>query len=78
MPGYKGIPASDPVEQDMRERWYDSEGRERELVGIELGNYIWNRTLAIVEEDRKRHPKKKRNLPVPSDVARRPGNRMLP
>lgn len=78
MPGYKGIPSRDPEEQRLREAWYAAQGADRAAVGKQLSDYLWNRILAEVEEDRKRHPKKKRNLPVPRDIETQPGGRYLP
>ena len=77
MPGYKGIPSSDPIEQGLRERWYDSEGSERDAVGAELSAYIWQRTLDAVAEDRKRYPRAKRNAAVGSE-SMGVGGRYLP
>jgi len=78
MPGYKGTPSQDPVEQSMREKWYAEEGYNREVTGSLLAAYLWERAKKQVADDRLRFPKKKRNLPVPADVERRPGGRYLP
>jgi hypothetical protein len=75
MPGYKGIPSSDPEEQRLREAWYAAEGDERAKVGQVLSDYLWNRLMAEIEEDRRRHPKKKRNLPKPDNLEPNPHGR---
>lgn len=82
-------PCSDPTEADLRQRWYDTKravevdpSQDNVLaharVHRSLSDYLWNRTLADVEADRRRHPKAKRNLPKPADVVTQPGGRALP
>ena len=78
MPGYRSIPSSDPVEQSLREKWYATEGLSREVIGLKLSKHIWDRTLVQVAEDRKRHPKAKRNAAVGSDLINGGGGRILP
>lgn len=41
--------------------------RHHHRVDRMLSSYLWNRTLADIEEDRRKHPKAKRNQPVPPD-----------
>jgi len=79
-------PSKDPVEQDLREKWheYKAQSESGSVDGTRnfyethnrLAAYLWNRTMAIVEEDRRKHPKKKRNLPKSSGGSS--GGRMLP
>lgn len=78
MPGYRKVPAADPTEQKLREAWYNTTGAEHERAQDELAAYIWKRTQAIVAEDRKRHPKAKRNQTMAADAEPRPGGRYLP
>lgn len=80
MVGRRQLPCSDPEEQRLREAFYAAEegSNRRQQVADELARYLWQRVSAEVEEDRKRHPKKKRNLPVGHDVVRQPGGRTLP
>ena len=68
MPGYKGIPSSDPIEQGLREKWYKSSGSKRDMVANKLSAYLWERVSKQVAADRLRHPKAKRNLPVPTGI----------
>jgi len=77
VPGYKGIPAKDQFEQRLREQWYAAKGFTKEVVGQKLSDYIWRRAEMQVAQDRARHPKKKRNLPVPEGVVNS-GGRYLP
>ena len=77
MTGYRPIPAKDPEEQRLRELWHSApHGPAREEIGRQLSAHLWNRVEAMVAEDRKRHPKKLRNLPVPKTGAS--GGRYLP
>lgn len=63
--GYRRLPTSDPKEQALRDRWYAAETpEERSAIDRELSDYLWKRTMATVEADRKKHPRAKRNLPV--------------
>lgn len=69
-------PASDPEEQRLREAWHaakadldDADDKPPALLAFrraddELSTYLWNRVLADIAEDRRKHPKAKRNLPV--------------
>lgn len=77
---------SDPEEHAMREKWHATkaiweaepclETREaHELASGRLTNYIWNRACAQRDEDRRKHPKAKRNLPKEADAT---SNRAIP
>lgn len=71
-------PSSDPEEQRLREQWHatkeaatkpESTEMDRNaylLANARLSAYLWNRVETAIAEDRKKHPKAKRNLPVPS------------
>lgn len=75
--GYKAIPASDPKEQQLREAWHLKRGewaaegfptasntkRAFDLADERLTRYLWQRTEADIAEDRRKHPKARRNLP---------------
>lgn len=77
--GYKKLRASDPKEDALRAKWYETReawvtdgspdsGQAHHaffFVDHQLCTYIWNRALAEREADRKAHPKAKRNAPVP-------------
>jgi len=80
MPGYQPLVSSDPEEQRLREQWhrlrrlstspgstYD-ERQAFEVADAQLSKYIWDRAAAIVEADRRKHPKAKRNQGVPNGV----------
>lgn len=83
-------PASDPEEQRLREAWHiakenwEADGRpssapsERafRMADHNLSKYLWNRVEQEIAEDRRRHPKARRNQPVGSE--KKPGNRHLP
>lgn len=77
--GYKHIPASDPEEQRLRDALFRARGvaisdpsprHEADVIlaDKELSTYLWERACRIVAEDRAKHPKKKRNLPVPKGI----------
>ena len=78
--------ASDPEEQRLRELWHkykaemesgDTQAGYNFLrVHNELASYLWNRVQAEVDEDRRKHPKKKRNMPKSNDGPS--GGRALP
>lgn len=58
-------PTSDPEEARLRQRWHDTVGTPEHAVADRLlSNYLWKRTEADIAEDRRKHPKAKRNLPV--------------
>lgn len=65
MVGFKRLKAVDPREDELRRAWHEAKdaGDEKKLacIGTELSDYIWKRSVAIIEEDRRRHPKAKRN-----------------
>lgn len=77
-------PASDPEEQRLREAWHEAkeaweaDGRPSSSpsrlrfnrADSSLSTYLWNRVQREIEEDRRKHPRAKRNLPV---GAERPG-----
>lgn len=80
MVGYKTLVASDPVEQEMRTAWHAAKDagnwEAKRAIERKLSDYIWNRVQKVIEEDRKKHPKAKRNLPVGSEGGG--GGRFLP
>lgn len=77
MTGYRPIPSKDPEEQRLRELWHSApHGPAREEIGRQLSAHLWNRIEAVVAADRIRHPKKLRNLPVPTTGPS--GGRYLP
>ncbi len=68
MVGYSQIPATDPEEQRLRDEWYAAKqigGEAFDIANGKLVHYIWIRACNTVQEDRIRHPKAKRNQPVP-------------
>jgi hypothetical protein len=74
MTGYQKLASSDPAEQALREAWYRA--RDEKDAGGEgsamrfwladraLSDFLWRRANRIVEADRAKSPKAKRNLPV--------------
>lgn len=80
--GYRRLPTKDEREDEMRSRWYAAKigleaagspdsGKERDAfqqINDELCNYLWKRTMDEIEEDRRRHPKAKRNAAVGSRI----------
>lgn len=92
--GYRALPTSDPKEAELRAKWYEtrtkanlSESPEdvaaHRAAHEELSSYLWKRTEAAVEADRRKHPKAKRNAPVGSAIGAggtkaQPGGRSLP
>ena len=70
--GYRRLPTSDPIEEDLRTKWYDARtihghgSPEWLAIDRQLTEYLWSRTQRIVAEDRAKHPKAKRNMPVGS------------
>lgn len=86
--GYRPLSCSDPEEQRLRDRWHAlkraaetspcADARQAfAVVDAQLSGYIWKRAQATIDADRKRHPKAKRNQPVPASVPGVPG-RCLP
>lgn len=75
--GYREIPASDPEEQRMRKELFAARGRLVQEPGNPtlqaaetaanhaLAGYLWRRACAQVEEDRRKHPKARRNQMPP-------------
>lgn len=88
MVGYKALPCSDATEERLRRDWYetrDAMARSSSPTAAEahavahgrLSDYLWKRVQNVVEADRARHPKARRNQPVPAGVS--PGSgRALP
>ena len=70
---------SDPKEAELRARWHATKGDPASHAEVhkELSDYLWDRAMRSIEEDRKKHPKAKRNQPVPSPVSG-PPRRCLP
>lgn len=78
--GYRPLPAQDAEEQRLRDEWHRTktawastghqdgtpEAREHQKIDRLLTEYLWRRTMATIEEDRRKHPKAKRNMPVGS------------
>lgn len=81
---------SDPTEARLRQAWHDARSamdaeytpdnvREFHEAHATLSRYLWSRVEADIAEDRKRHPKAKRNQPKPADTdLHKPGARALP
>lgn len=71
--------ASDPIEQELREKWYATRDAgnwaEHRAVDAQLSRYIWSRTERDIAADRAKHPKARRNQPKSSDAL---SNRVLP
>lgn len=77
--GYRNLPTRDPIEAELRGRWYEArqvwldEGAPDSgsslyaftHVDDQLTKHLWNRCEADIAADRARHPKAKRNQPVP-------------
>ena len=69
--GYRLLKCSDPVEDDLRRQWYAADaarsngdaaaGEHFTRVDDKLKSYLWKRACAEREEDRKKHPKARRN-----------------
>ena len=71
--GYRPLKASDAKEQELRDEWHrlktaiesapeDWATREQfRQVDARLSEYLWTRAERIVEADRKKHPRAKRN-----------------
>lgn len=74
-------PASDPEEQRLRELWHqrkaewEANGRPDSApshhafmkVDHDLSQYLWKRVETAIAEDRRKHPKARRNAPVGSE-----------
>ena len=76
MSGYKTILSSDPFENQLREQWYSTTGDERTVVEDKLVKHLWDRACNTANEDRKRHPKAKRNQAVSIDPTSRGAGRV--
>lgn len=74
MTGYKRLPAVDPAEQALRDKWHEAKeahdpadaGSVLRLTKADkaLTDFLWRRASTIVAKDRTKHPKAARNLPV--------------
>ena len=81
---------SDPAEVRLRDAWHAAKSameadpvpdnvREFHEAHRLLSTYLWDRVQAEQAEDRRRHPKAKRNLPKPENVEHlKPGQRAIP
>jgi hypothetical protein len=90
--GYRKLPASDPREENLRHEWHRAKealanagfpdsGPTRHAFNHadrQLSDYLWRRTLDDIEEDRKRHPKAKRNQKSPPQDPSAVSTRFLP
>lgn len=77
--GYRNLPTSDPKEAAMRSDWYAARKKRDEepndmmaeaefrRVDSALCAYLWQRCEAEIAEDRRKHPKARRNQPVPKE-----------
>ena len=86
--GFRRLPSSDPVEQDLRDQWYSAkeraDGKETTspemqhfiFIDGKLRTYLWDRASAIVAADRAKHPKARRNQGKPTTGTE--NNRYLP
>lgn len=77
--GYRPLPCADPVEAKLREHWYATRRAVAETPGPsateahaqadrQLSAYLWNQVEGQIAEDRRKHPKAKRNAPVPKGI----------
>lgn len=80
MVGYKKLPTKDSREENLRHEWHRAKEALAEAgfpdsgvarqhfnhVDKQLSDYLWQRTLDDIEEDRRRHPKAKRNQKAPA------------
>jgi hypothetical protein len=90
--GYRQLPSSDQTEMELRDQWYkakiawetagcpDSGPAHQHFrhVGDKLAAYLWQRASRDVEADRRKHPKARRNQPVPARDPEAQSNRILP
>lgn len=88
--GYRQLTASDPEEESLRVAWRKAREQLREMgdpdtgpdrqafnyANYRLTSFLWDRAKADIEADRRKHPKAKRNQPVP--LRDGPPNRYLP
>jgi hypothetical protein len=85
--GYQRLTAPDPAEQALREAWYKaketadlypspSNDMAFYKANSALSDFLWRRANGIVQADRLKSPKAKRNLPVGSMGSG--GGRILP
>lgn len=62
MAGHRFLTAPDPEEHRLRVAWYETLGTpQHKLADSRLAAYLWKRAQAEVAEDRRKHPKAKRN-----------------
>ena len=53
----------------LRQKWEDTKGTpEHHAADWDLGQFFYQRTKRLVEEDKRKHPKAKRNQPKPVDL----------
>lgn len=82
------FPTKDPKEAQLRGQWhaakaaFDKDPSASNAAAFKhasstLADYIWGRMSKEIEEDRRKHPKAKRNQPKPFG-ATPSGNRCLP
>lgn len=74
MTGYRRLVSTDPVEQELRDKWHEAKealdpaeaGSVLRLRKADkaLTDFLWRRASTIVAKDRAKHPKAARNLPV--------------
>jgi hypothetical protein len=90
--GYRQLPSSDQREMDLRHDWYQAKVKWEtggcpdsgpawqgfQHTNKALADYLWHRASADVEADRAKHPKARRNQPVPKRDTDEPSNRVLP
>lgn len=93
--GYRRLPSSDQTEMDLRDDWYKAKAAWETMgcpdsglswqayqhANDKLAAYLWQRASRDVEADRAKHPKAKRNQPVPKrtdDDTETPNGRVIP
>ena len=71
----------DPEYERLRAHWYATKGDEvaHILANNAISAYVWDKACRQVAEDRAKHPKAKRNAPVPArDPDEQHPSRQLP
>lgn len=77
--GYRRVPTSDPEEERLRTLFYSAPSASaRQVASEQLAAYLWKRVEAEVAADRKKHPKKKRNLSYDGSISAIGATRSLP
>lgn len=86
MTGYRRLTSIDPVEQELRDAWYEAKaakdngdaGATLRFIKADsaLAEFLWKRASTIVAKDRAKHPKAKRNMAV--GALGKGGDRLLP